>query len=591
MKSKAIKPPWGAWYHKEKGVQFYYWFPSTQQCSILWKRQDKEYSLPLKKEENGVYSGFIKEMKPGDRYLIEAKGIGRVADPYSLFQPDGVHGDSQIIDPALFYTDRFPWQGQSMEEALIYELHIGAFTPGGTFKDLIPYLAYLRALGINTIELMPITAFPGDRNWGYDSVFKYAPAACYGTPQDLVQLIDAIHHAGLSVILDVIYNHFGPDGNYLYPLSRDFFSSDYITPWGDAIDFRKREVRNYFIGSAKHWIYNYGFDGLRMDAIHAIWDPTEKHIVVELCEEVKNAKQEDRSLMLILENFHNQASFLGDDKADGTWNDDFHHAIHVALTKEIDGYYVDFQNYLEEFELILKNGFAYGERVSKFLEGKVRGESGVNTPPYRFVNFVQNHDQIGNRAFGERLISLAGWEAVSFAIALTILCPGTPMLFMGEELFIDAPFLYFTDHNEDLGKKVIEGRREEFSQFSAFSNEALQKKIPSPQSLETYLSSKIPWNQLNEKSILERTMMVKTCFNLRKEYKEDYALKSKPSVHRQGSLFDVKFGKVRLQFNLSSAEVEIDKPIFEPGIFEIKGPFKDKTRIPSFALSFGGGGL
>ncbi len=587
MNSELIRPQWSAWYEDNKGVTFNYWLPSCSECIVEWEMENIDGRTRLKNEGNGIFTGFESKLRPNARYMIQAKDIGTFPDPYSLSQPEGVHKPSQIIDPAIFLNHRLYTSGISIKDAIIYELHLGAFTQEGSYKSMIERIPYLKSFGINVIELMPIGSFPGSRNWGYDSVMKYAPASCYGTEKDLIDLIDTIHKEGLFVILDVIYNHFGPDGNYLYPFSRSFFTSSKSTPWGDAIDFRKKEVRNYFIDNARHWIMNYKFDGLRFDAIEAIWDETENHIITEICQTLKQEMNGKRELLLTVENNKNQVSMLGKDKADAQWNDDFHHALHVSLTGETDGYYVDFKNYLDEIERVLKSGFAFGSRISEYFNNTVRGEKGDKLPAYRFIHSDQNHDQIGNRAFGERLINLTSLPRTKFAIALTLLCPGTPLLFMGEELFVDTPFLYFTDHNEELGKSVTEGRRKEFEKFESFSNKDISK-IPDPQAIETFTKSKIPWHNYSKKETEETLQFVQSCIDIRKRFREEYSIEHHPEVKRQDTLFLLSFGKLRLAFNLSEGEIEDKEGFFRPSIINInfsEDDYRNNNTVSPYAVS------
>ena len=589
MKDKGIiRPRWSAWYDKERqGADFNYWFPSCDEVYVNWKTTNKEGKTKLDKSGNGVFTGFEPTLKPGDSYMIEGVGIGEFPDPFSLSQPDGVHEKSKIIDPDIFTHNRTETKGLRIEEAIIYELHIGAFTPQGTYKAIIDYLPYLKSTGVNVIELMPVASFPGKRNWGYDSVHKYAPCKAYGSETDLIKLIDEIHKQGMFVILDVIYNHFGPDGNYLYPLSRKFFSSEKLTPWGDAIDFRRREVRDYFLDNAKYWLHNYRFDGLRFDAVEAIWDNTGEHIINEICRSLKTEFINEREILLTIENNNNDIKLLGPDTGSAQWDDDFHHSLHVSLTGEIDGYYIDFKDSYKEMELVLKQGFAYGDRLSKFWGNKVRGDVADKLPPYRFIHSDQNHDQIGNRAFGERLYTLTSREAAEFALALTMLAPGVPLLFMGEELFIDTPFLFFTDHNKELGRAVTEGRRKEFGKFDSFADMNIEQ-IPNPQAEETFLKSKIPWDKLDKEYIEKALRIVKTCSDIRKKYHIDYSISRHPKVLRKDSLFKVSFGKLILAFNLSSEEKEDSEGYFKNGLFNInfsEEKLKTEGKVKGYTLS------
>jgi malto-oligosyltrehalose trehalohydrolase len=367
----------------------------------------------------------------------------------------------------------------------VYELHAGIL---GGFNGVARDLPRLAKLGVTAVELMPIAEFPGVRNWGYDGVLPFAPESSYGTPDELKALVDAAHEHNLMIFLDVVYNHFGPDGNYLPVFAPEMFRSDVTTPWGPAIDFRRKEVRRFFTDNALYWLIEYRFDGLRFDAVHAI---TEQDWLDEMAAEVRSRVEPGRQIHLVLENDDNTASHLARD-FDAQWNDDGHHVFHVMLTGEHEGYYEDYAgDSAARLARCLKEGFIYQGEPSPHRGGKPRGTPSTDLRPTAFVLFLQNHDQIGNRAFGERLTALANPAALEAAIALQLLCPQIPMLFMGEETGSRAPFLFFTDHNEELAKAVREGRRREYGGFPQFSDPRLLARIPDPNAVDTFERSKL----------------------------------------------------------------------------------------------------
>jgi maltooligosyltrehalose trehalohydrolase len=365
---------------------------------------------------------------------------------------------------------------------VVYELHPGAL---GGFAGITKRLASLKELGITAIELMPIADFPGRHNWGYDGVLPFAPDAAYGTPDELKRLIDTARGLGMMVMLDVVYNHFGPDGNYLHAFAKRFFREDLQTPWGVAIDFRRDEVRDYFIQNALYWLMEYRFDGLRFDAVHAISEPD---FLDDMARIIRATVEPGRHVHLVLEHEGNKASHLAPELFDAQWTDDLHHCLHVLLTDEAEGYYEDFQDAPRLLARCLAEGFAYQGEVSPH-SGRPRGEPSAHLPTTSFVICLQNHDQIGNRAFGDRLTTLARPKALRAATALVLLAPFIPMLFMGEEWGAKAPFLFFTDHDAELAKLVREGRRKEFQKFAAFADPARRETIPDPNAATTFASS------------------------------------------------------------------------------------------------------
>lgn len=432
------------------------------------------------------------------RYVAMTQFDGEVSvpDPASQAQQDDIDGPSVVLDHAA-YQWRFPlWAGRPWHETVLYELHVGVL---GGFEAVCARLPALAALGITAVELMPIADFPSDRNWGYDGVLPFAPEASYGTPDQLKALVDTAHGLGMMVFIDVVYNHFGPDGNYLNSYALSFFRDDLHTPWGKAIDFRRPEVRDFFNENALHWLHHYRVDGLRFDAVHAIseedWLPEvarRVHAYQDHCE----AAGQPRHLHLVLENDHNRAVLLQEDntRKDGfnaQWNDDWHHVMHVLLTGEHAGYYGDFSHDpAQKLARSLSEGFVYQGEPSPTRNGAPRGEGSAHLPPTAFVNFLQNHDQIGNRAYGERLTMLANPHALRVAQALLLLSPQIPLLFMGEEYGATQPFLYFTSHlDESLASAVRDGRRKEFARFPAFADEAARAAIPDPNAESSFAAS------------------------------------------------------------------------------------------------------
>ena len=415
-----------------------------------------------------------------------------------------MHGPSEVIDPAAFDWPEDDWRGRPWEEAVIYELHVGSFTAAGNFAGVIERLDYLAELGVTALEIMPVADFPGRRNWGYDGVLPFAPDAAYGRPEDLKRLVAAAHQRGLMVLLDVVYNHFGPEGNYLHAYAPTFFNPRHATPWGAAINFDgdgSRTVRDFFIHNALYWLEEFHFDGLRLDAIHAICDDGSPDIVEELGAAVRDGPGAQRHVHLVLENDRNQARYLVRDESQrwryGTaqWNDDIHHVLHVLASGETDGYYADYAT--EPTRLLgrcLAEGFAYQGQASAFRDNELRGEPSDHLPPAAFVDFLQTHDQIGNRAFGERLCHLASPTAMEAVTALLLLAPQPPMLFMGEEFAAAQPFLFFCDFGPELARAVTEGRRREFARFTRFADPAARERIPDPNAEDTFAACILDWS-------------------------------------------------------------------------------------------------
>ena len=453
--------------------------------------------------DDGWFECVTCEAGPGTLYQFSVDRRHKVPDAASRYQPSGVHGPSEVIHPEAFEWRQNNWYGRPWEETILYELHLGTFSPEGTFAGAERKLDYLAELGITAIELMPLSSFPGQRNWGYDGVLPYAPAAAYGRPDELKQLIDSAHSKNMMVFLDVVYNHFGPEGNYLHLYAPQFFTEHHHTPWGQAINFDapgSRTVRDYFIHNALYWLDEYRIDGLRFDAVHAVFDDSNPDILSELAETVRKTLSHERHIHLVLENDNNAAHYLSREARqpprlyNAQWNDDIHHAAHVLLTGESDGYYADYsQNPASHLGRCVAQGFSYQGESSAYRDGKPRGEPSRHLPLDCFVSFLQNHDQVGNRAFGERITSLEDANKTKAALAVLLLAPSPPLLFMGEEFGASTPFLFFCDFEPALAVKAREGRRSEFARFAEFSSPEAQARIPDPNREETFFRSKLDW--------------------------------------------------------------------------------------------------
>lgn len=496
--------PFGAELQRDGRVRFRVWAPAATEVALLLE-DASQMSLPMIRTHDGWYELATAQAKAGSRYSFQINRGNKVPDPASRFQPADVHQPSEVIDPDVFDWSDTDWRGRPWEEAVIYELHVGTFTAEGTFRGVEEKLDYLRDLGVTAIELMPVADFAGSRNWGYDGVLPYAPGSSYGRPEDLKHLVQSAHARGLMVLLDVVYNHFGPEGNYLHQYAPQFFTQRHQTPWGDGINFDGRDsriVRDFFIHNALFWLEEYHFDGLRLDAVHSIVDDSTPHILTELAETVRRTIGRDRHVHLLLENYDNNSRYLARDSSgnprlyDAQWNDDIHHAAHVLLTGESDGYYSDYTNSpMQHLCRSLREGFAYQGDYSEFHSVQ-RGETSQHLPLSAFVSFLQNHDQIGNRAFGERILKLAAPQAVKAAMELLLLAPSPPMLFMGEEFAADSPFLYFCDYRGELAAAVTNGRRSEFARFAKFNSPEFTNSIPDPNDPQTFLKSKLNWVSL-----------------------------------------------------------------------------------------------
>lgn len=492
MGENAWKPDIGAEVMEDGSVRFRVWAPRVRKPAVRIVSGKRSRTLPLREEERGYFSGTAEGVTAGDRYLYILDDGAERPDPASRFQPDGVHGASQVVDPASFTWSDDRWKGAPLEEYVIYELHVGTFTRAGTFEGVIPLLDYLKELGITALELMPVAQFPGSRNWGYDGVFPFAPQNSYGGSDGLKRLIDTCHRKGLAVILDLVCNHLGPEGNYLGEFGH-YFTGRYRTPWGEAVNFDgpySDEVRRYFIDNALYWIDEFHLDALRLDAIHGIYDFSARHFLRELAGEVhRHGEALGRNVYVIAESDLNDARVvtppeLGGHGLDAQWNDDFHHALHTLLTGENAGYYRDFGRF-GQMGKAFTEGFVYAGEYSHFRKRR-HGSSAKDIPPSRFIVFSQNHDQVGNRMRGDRLSATLPLDKLILAAGVVLLSPYLPLLFMGEEYGEKAPFPYFTSHSDpSLVAAVRRGRCEEFAPF------AWEGEPPDPQDEATFLSAKI----------------------------------------------------------------------------------------------------
>ncbi len=469
----------GAYYLGDRRCEFTVWAPNAETVSLQILTPQPR-TIPMQQKEWGYWQVTADEIEPGTRYLYQLNGGETRPDPASYAQPEGVHGPSQVIDQHFVWNDQ-GWSGVPLDNMIIYELHVGTFTPEGTFEAIIPRLPDLRELGITAIEIMPIAQFPGSqpagegsayRNWGYDGVYPFAVQNSYGGPQGLKKLVEACHKEGIAVVLDVVYNHFGPEGNYMSHFG-PYFTETYRTPWGSAINFddaHSPDVRSFFIQNALHWLQDYHIDALRLDAIQAIYDLGAKHFLEELAENVAELSQQDgrRRYLIAESDLNNPRIIRSPDKGgyglDAQWSDDFHHALHALLTGSDIGYYQDFGT-CEHLAKAYRDTFVYDWKYSPHRQ-RFHGSSALDCPLTQFVVCIQNHDQIGNQMLGERLFQLISFESLKLAAGAVLLSPYIPLLFMGEEYGEEAPFTYFVSHSDpELIQAVRKGRKQEFEAF------------------------------------------------------------------------------------------------------------------------------
>ena len=533
----------GAQYERE-ATRFRLWAPAAARVDLLLEHGAAARALPMRAADDGWFERRVEAVVAGDRYAYRIDGGLEVPDPASRANPDGVHAKSAVVDPGAYDWHDGRWRGRPWYEAVVYELHVGTFTPPGTFVAAIAHLDALADLGVTAVELMPLAAFAGRHNWGYDGVLPFAPAAAYGTPDDLKRLVDAAHARNLMMLVDVVYNHFGPEGNDLHAYAPAFFNPRHPTPWGAAINFDgegSRTVRDFFIDNALYWIDEFHFDGLRVDAVHAIADDSRPDFVTELAVRIRE-RAGARHVHLVLENDRNEARYLRRDPsghpvlATAQWNDDVHHALHVLATGERDGYYADYVPQPARWlARALAEGFAYQGQPSAYRDERPRGEPSIDLPPIAFVAFAQDHDQVGNRAFGERLSTLAEAARLRALLACVLLSPQVPMLFMGDEFGATTPFLFFSDFAGDLAQAVTDGRRNEFARFARFRDPAVRERIPDPNASATFAASRLDWNEAGASAGVQWRTFYRDCLSIRHRLVMPLAREM-----RRGGAFDVE---------------------------------------------------
>jgi maltooligosyltrehalose trehalohydrolase len=510
MTRKAVRPLLGAHYEGES-VRFAA-FTNAANCAVLLVDDDDRELATIEMEPlgDGYYQSRVPGVAPGSLYWFVVDGR-KLPDPYARYLPKGVHGPASVETPVYAMQSLPPVRKPG--EHVIYELHIGTFTEQGTFEAARGRLPWLVELGVTTIELMPIAAFAGQHGWGYDGVALYAPHAPYGTPDELRELIDVAHGLGLSVLLDVVYNHFGPAGNYLAAYAPSYFSETLTNAWGQAPSFAEPAMRELVLENARYWLRDFGFDGLRLDATHAIFDTSPRHVLAELAD---IAHELSPPQLVMAEDERNHAELVTVTGVDALWADDFHHQVHVLLTQERDGYYGDFEPTVQGLADVINRGWLYTGQRSK-VSGHARGTNADALPASAFVYTIQNHDQIGNRALGERLSMLVSPDAYRAASLLLLFLPMTPLLFMGQEWGASTPFLYFTDHEAELGRAVSEGRRREFERFAAFEDAEARARIPDPQAPETFAASKLSWSEAEQSEHARTLALYRAALALRRE--------------------------------------------------------------------------
>ncbi len=588
--------PFGATVLEDGSVRFGLWAPAAHNVDLVLEPDGAR--LPMAKRGDW-FELLTREAGAGSLYRYRIDGENSVPDPASRFNPSDVHGPSEVIDPNTFAWRDDAWKGRPWEEAVLYELHVGAFSHPGTFAGVKERLDHLVELGVTAIELMPVGDFPGARNWGYDDVLPFAPDSTYGRPDELKDLVQAAHNLGLMVFLDLVCNHFGPEGNYLHAYAPQFFSRRDATPWGEAINFTQRPVRDFFLHCALYWLEEYHLDGLRLDAVQTISDESDPDILVEIAEAVQRGPGARRTIHLVLENDGNEVRYLKRN-SDGRplwyaaqWNDDFHHALHLLLTGEREGYYGD---YVEDpawhVGRALTEGFSFQGEPSPYRGGRPRGQPSKMLPLAAFVNFLQTHDQVGNRAFGERIGALAEPRAVRAAAAIMLLSPSPVLLFMGEEFAASEPFLFFCDFSPELAQAVAAGRRSGFARFTRFSDAAIRAQIPDPNDVETFQRSKVDWNGFREPRHREWL----------KFYRDLIGLRSREIVPRLGMLRTTGFlvrdatgltarwnfdsGHLTLIANLGPDAIR--RPERPPGwlLYETIGLAKEEEHVPGWHVAW-----
>ncbi|PTA68376.1 malto-oligosyltrehalose trehalohydrolase [Deinococcus arcticus] len=490
-----------------QATRFSVWSTRAREVQVRVNGQ----TLPLQPQGDGYFEATV-PVGAGARYAFVLDGL-TLPDPYARFLPGGVHGEAEVIDPGAYVWQYPDWPGRRLDECVFYELHVGTFTPEGTLKAAAERLPELRDLGVTAVELMPLAAFPGQRGWGYDGVALYAPFAPYGRPEDLMAFVDRAHGLGLGVFLDVVYNHFGPDGNYLSAYSPSYFTDRFHTAWGQGLDYAEPHMRRLITDNAQMWLRDYRFDGLRLDATASMQDDSPEHILCELAREVHALGGHH---LLLAEDHRNHPELVTDYGLDGIWVDDFHHETRVVITGEQEGYYGGYRGHAESLARILTRGWLYeGQFWHVTGEEHHRGKPADGLEAPSFVYCIQNHDQIGNRALGDRLQAFEGVTAAEFRGASTLLLslPMTPLLFQGQEWMASTPFPFFSDHHGELGQMVTEGRRREFAYFSGFST----LDVPDPQAEATFESAKLNWAEREQGEHARTLALYRALLRLRRD--------------------------------------------------------------------------
>jgi maltooligosyltrehalose trehalohydrolase len=499
-------------------TRFRVWAPEASRVDVHIENSTR--TIPLARSGDGYFEAEARDLKPGALYKYSVDGKGPWPDPCSRFQPQGPHGPSQITAPGAYVWHDAGWRGARLKGQVIYEMHIGTFTTEGTFDAAIERLEHLHGVGITMLELLPVAECPGRFNWGYDGVYQFAPAHRYGDADAFKRFVDRAHALGIAVILDVVYNHLGPDGNYLKCYSSHYFSQRYRTEWGEAFNFDDQYcvgARDFVINNAKYWLREFHLDGFRLDATQSIFDASELHVIAQMTNEARAST--DRDIVFIAENEPQRGEHLwpvpkGGLGIDGMWNDDFHHSIRVALTGSRDGYYRDYTGRAQELLSASKHGFLYQGQYY-FWQKQQRGSPLRGTPRSACVHFLQNHDQVGNTGVGERIDMLTSHRRLRAATALLLLGPQTPLLFMGQEFCSSNRFMFFADHNPELRKLVYKGRREFIAQFEAYATEAVQAAVRDPGDEQTFIDSKLNWDDVEKHST--SVMLHKDLLRIRRE--------------------------------------------------------------------------
>ena len=506
MKSTAM--PFGASVGDD-GTSFRVWAPRAKSVSVRIFRPGTR-TVPMTRHDDGMFAVTLPDVGEGALYKFVLDDQ-ELPDPAARFLPDGVHGPAEVLADHVVTASSF--LPPKLAELVVYELHVGTFTPEGTYAAAMQKLDYLADLGINAIELLPLAAFAGERGWGYDGVALFAPHAPYGRPEALRAFIAAAHERGIAVLLDAVYNHLGPSGNYIPAYAGEEFLGKVDSPWGQGFHFENPHVRAFVLENVRYWFESFGFDGLRLDATHAILDPSTTHVLKEIAELAHGLVPRR---IVIAEDERNEPTLMTATGLDAVWADDFHHGIRVLLTGERDGYYSAYEPKLEELAKTIAQGWLYTGQLNP-LTGEPRGAPADDVARSSFVYTIQNHDQIGNRALGTRLNHEVSLDAYLAATMLVLFLPQTPLLFMGQEWASSSPFVYFTDHEPDLGKLVTEGRRKEFGKFAAFSDPEHQAKIPDPQARSSFLSSKLKWDELSSGDHARAHALTRTMLHLRRD--------------------------------------------------------------------------